>query len=526
MLEIAVVGGGLTGLGLANLLRTEAKDYRLFEARSRLGGRIYTIEEPSGLALDLGPTWFWPEENPLLAGLVRALGLESFEQYDQGQFVQASQAGVPRRMPGLGWHAGAYRIVGGVGTLVAALAARLPAERIRLRHELVAITRHTEHVELTLRSEGARLTVRARAVVLAIPPRVVEERVSFAPPLAPALKSALRETPTWMAPHAKALVPFTEPFWRRTGASGSAQAAHPGAVLAEVFDACDASGRAALGGFFALGEHERRSRDELPRLVTHHLAALLGSPAVGGGPVHIQDWASEPFTATALDLASTPPAPLPPNPLLAGPHWDGRLFFGAAETGSQHPGHLEGALESAVHLSELVTRALVEASAAGESSVRAEAAWLEGFRNALKNRRARALFLYRDFIQDALSRQDFEDITRRAVLGAAATVYRGALADLAANVPGADTHVPSLAEQADAVLAPLAGFAEELLVAAIRFNRASCAMQNFPHEARPDTAYAQAIARDLQSIVDGFRTAVECALDARPSDGRKETAGA
>jgi monoamine oxidase len=67
MLEIAIVGGGLTGLAVANLLRTEGKDFRLFEARSRLGGRIFTVEEPSGLALDLGPTWFWPAENPLLA---------------------------------------------------------------------------------------------------------------------------------------------------------------------------------------------------------------------------------------------------------------------------------------------------------------------------------------------------------------------------------------------------------------------------------------------------------------------------
>jgi monoamine oxidase len=517
MLEIAIVGGGLTGLAVANLLRTEGEDFRLFEGRSRLGGRIFTVEEPSGLALDLGATWFWPAENPLLAGLLRALALESFEQYDAGQFVLAPRDGGPvRRMPGSGCHAGAHRIVGGVGTLVTALATRLPAERIRLAHELVAVALRAEHVELTMRSEATLLTVRARAVVLAIPPRLIEQRVRFDPPLAPALKSALREAPTWMAPHAKALVPYAEPSWRRAGDSGNAQAAHAGAVLGEVFDACDRSERAALGGFLALDWNERwRSREDLPRLVTDHLAALFGRPAQEAGPVLIQDWATELFTATALDLDSPPRDPVPAGRLLAAPHWHGRLFFGAAETAPMHPGHLEGALESAVHLAELVTRVRVPVRAADPAG-RAESEWLARFRDSLRSRRSRALDVYRDFIQEALSHQDFEELTRRAVLQAAAMVYRGALADLAVVCPAECALAPhALAERVDAVLAPLAGFADELLLGAIRSNRTSCAMQNFPFEVQPDTDYIQTIAHDLHGVFDEFRRAVERTFRAR-----------
>src|SRR5262245_33603613 len=83
MQRTAIVGAGLSGLALAHQLRTRGVDYSIFEARHRFGGRILTIEEPSGLALDFGPTWFWPAENPLLTRLLHAVGVETFEQYEE-----------------------------------------------------------------------------------------------------------------------------------------------------------------------------------------------------------------------------------------------------------------------------------------------------------------------------------------------------------------------------------------------------------------------------------------------------------
>ena len=60
MLDTAIVGGGLCGLVLARSLRRQGRVVALFEARPRLGGRILSVTgASSGLAMDLGPTWYW-----------------------------------------------------------------------------------------------------------------------------------------------------------------------------------------------------------------------------------------------------------------------------------------------------------------------------------------------------------------------------------------------------------------------------------------------------------------------------------
>lgn len=78
MLETAIVGGGLCGIALARSLQQRGGSFALFEARHRLGGRVLSARSRTGLALDLGPTWFWPDTQPLLTGLIAELGLSDF----------------------------------------------------------------------------------------------------------------------------------------------------------------------------------------------------------------------------------------------------------------------------------------------------------------------------------------------------------------------------------------------------------------------------------------------------------------
>ena len=42
--QVAIVGGGLSGLNAARLMREAGADFQLFEARDRLGGRILTVD--------------------------------------------------------------------------------------------------------------------------------------------------------------------------------------------------------------------------------------------------------------------------------------------------------------------------------------------------------------------------------------------------------------------------------------------------------------------------------------------------
>ncbi len=54
---IMILGGGLTGLTLANLLQDQQIPFLLLEARQRLGGRILTTYLDKNAPVEMGATW-------------------------------------------------------------------------------------------------------------------------------------------------------------------------------------------------------------------------------------------------------------------------------------------------------------------------------------------------------------------------------------------------------------------------------------------------------------------------------------
>lgn len=374
MLEIAIIGGGLCGLALANSLRAEALPCAVFEARDRLGGRIYTkTAHNNGLGLDMGATWYWPTTQPRVTKLVDDLGLTHFAQHETGTLLSLRDADSPPQQIALAdLHGGARRIEGGTASLIQALATRLPDDTLHLDHPLSRLIDRGSHIELHFRHGQDIKIFEARQVVLAMPPRLVEEVLAFEPPLNGQLRETLRETPTWMAGNAKLLASFGNPdgkaangiqqaaFWRAAGLSGNASASHPRAVLSEVHDACDALGaRAGLSAFFALAAPGRTAfRVGLPLLARSQLGQLFGAGAQDA-EIHIQDWAEEAHTCASLDRAGETAHPEYNHPLLRIPNWNGRLHLGGSETAAYGGGYMEGALEAAGRLRRelLITRA-------------------------------------------------------------------------------------------------------------------------------------------------------------------------
>jgi monoamine oxidase len=530
MLDLAIVGGGLSGLALAALLRERGGAYAIFEARRRLGGRALTVhapprlvkdpsglaKEPPRLALDLGPTWFWPEDNPALSRLLSVLGLKTFEQHETGEIILVSRAGAPpRRLPSAPAYATARRIVGGVGALIDALAARVGAEALRLEHELTRVEATDDGVALTFRRGDAAVRVVARQVVLALPPRLIHERVDFVPSLSPELRRALASTPTWMASHAKAVAPFAGASWRSRGDSGAALCPHPGAVLGEIFDACDVHGQAALAGFFSWGPQEREaSRADLEDLVRGQLSRLFGSLPEEGPPARIQDWATERYTTAALDLEQPAREPVAPPSLALEPHWGGRLFFGGAETGTFNPGRMEGALEAALRLAPLVAPKLGQGGSRSEplpgALEPATQAWLDRYGASVRASRDAAAALYVEHVKASLSDQGSEGVTQRSILRVAAHAYRSALATLVtAPFVRAPVDPTSVEHYVAATLAPFAGFDEQLVSQATKANLSSCALRSFAEEARPDAEYLAVIRADLQAVQAEFAAQVQ-----------------
>jgi monoamine oxidase len=355
MLDIAIVGGGLTGLSLAKTLEQIGFDCRLFEARDRLGGRILSRPcKVSAIPVDLGPAWFWPQT--AIVELVAELGLSTFPQRADGTvWVLTDPNQQPQKLENQMLQAGAQRIAGGMARLADALAASLPEDRVVLSSALTGLQDKGTHVEMIFRTPSGEMLQTVRHIALAMPPRLIEEHILFSPALPNTVERALLNRPTWMAQQAKAVVTYGNlADFRASVGSRNAFVHHEQAVLREVFDASSTvEGEAALGGFVALPAAERvRFRVGLETLISSQLVQLFG-PALEAGTLHYQDWATERFTRSSLDRREDAPVHSHEgDPHLRAGLWDGTLWFAGTEFAEQHAGHLEGALIDAARVAE------------------------------------------------------------------------------------------------------------------------------------------------------------------------------
>ena len=360
--SVAIVGGGLAGLHAARLLQAANIDFVVFEARERLGGRILSVDH-DGLAsddgFDLGPSWYWPQMQPSLAVLVNDLGIGSFPQPNDGMAVYERDRGAPQRYPGISHEPRSMRFAGGTNALVKALAAGLPVERIRTSNRVVAASLNADAVELKVNSEERSDTARFDHVIFALPPRLLQSTVTFAPELDQATAARWRSAATWMAPHAKFFAIYDEAFWREAGLSGTAQSMM--GPLAEVHDASTASGTAALFGFVGIGADDRTriGEERLKQAGVEQLGRLFGDQALRPRAVLFKDWSTDRDTATADDrIGGAHPNP-DRKPWVSG-EWVGRVSLAGSETSPLNPGYLAGAVEASQIAVENIIRKLAD----------------------------------------------------------------------------------------------------------------------------------------------------------------------
>jgi len=499
MLEVAIVGGGLCGLALANSLYKQGRTFALFEARPRLGGRILSPAcAASGMRVDLGPTWYWPETQPQISQLVAECGLASFAQHDTGEVLRLTDPDkAPDSVEIEAVHGGARRLEGGMSTLVEALAQALPDSVLRRDHQLTTVLDRGDHAELHFRCGEITTAIQALRIVLTAPPRILEERIRFAPPLNDEVRAAMRATHTWMADQAKVVIGYERAFWREAGHSGNAFVNHEQAVVGEIFDACDASGtQAALGGFIALSPTLRDSfRDGLPMLMNNQMMQVFGTK-LEHGEQHYQDWAAEPHTCSTLDRAPPDGHPEYGNPILRKAMWGGRLRIGGTETAAYAGGTMEGALESAARIARELGREPVKEHTLDANSNQNSVA---RFGEWVTLQRSHALQRYRLQLNQGLAAQNKDQLTQRALLGTVEQIYSEALCELDALPFDASAVAIERGRSAltPGVLDPFDGFINALIDEAVQFNRTSCAISNFPGEHKPEEDYVQTIRRDL-----------------------------
>ncbi|MBC7726213.1 MAG: FAD-dependent oxidoreductase [Microbacteriaceae bacterium] len=262
--------------------------------------------------------------------------------------VERSSRDAPLRMPGYASEPASMRLAGGTGPLIAALDSRLDPGSIRTGETVRQVHRAGAHVELQVEAAaGALSTWRVDQVLLALPPRLAERRITFDPPLPPELARRWRGTPTWMAPHAKYVAVYDTPFLRDQGLSGAARSQH--GPMGGIHDVSMPGGRAALVGFVGVPARARSglAEDALRLHCRAQLGRLFGEAASRPVADALKDWAADPLTATEDDQDAAGHHAAPPERSASSGPWQDRLIGVGSEWSPQFPGYLAGAVDAA-----------------------------------------------------------------------------------------------------------------------------------------------------------------------------------
>lgn len=354
IVDIAIVGGGLSGLALGYQLRKTKQNFLIFEASDRLGGRIHSIRSDSGTVLaDLGPTWVWPQFQPSVLEWVSELGLNLHAQYETGLGVYEDGSGGPVQKLNFPGQQGIKRISGGPQAIIDCLAEAIPVDNIKTASPISRISRDDDTYRLDVCNGNGR-KILAKRIVLACPLRIAGAIDGVRSLLPSDIAAFIASVPTWMATHAKASIVYDAPFWRDEGLSG--RVASRVGPLVEMHDISGENGSpAALFGFCGIPALKREQID-LEAAILDQLRRCLGER--GGKPVQfeIMDWAKQPFICSPADLSGDLSHPQRLPDAIRFGFQDETLFLGVSETAEHDPGLIAGALDTSKRVASQLTR--------------------------------------------------------------------------------------------------------------------------------------------------------------------------
>ncbi len=335
--DVVVVGAGIAGLIAAEALVREGLRVTVLEARARVGGRAYSVSHGAG-TVELGGTWFWPDE-PLVSAVANRIGVGTFPQYLGGDALfETDPAGV-RRLDGNPIDVPSARFVHGAQALAQGLAVRLPSGALRLDGAVSAVTVTPNGI----RVDGQSGSVLADDMILAVPPAAAVEQIAFTPGLPAEIRDVAARTATWMGEIVKAVAVYDHAFWRLDGLAGSA-ISYTG-PFQEFHDHSGPDGDApAIFAFAPAARLAQRDLAELGQVFCAQLVRLFGAAAAQPTATHIVDWSREQFTAPRR------PSPQASTATYGAPAFQhavhGRIHWASTETATANAGHIEGALHA------------------------------------------------------------------------------------------------------------------------------------------------------------------------------------
>jgi monoamine oxidase len=373
--DVVVIGAGAAGVAAARQLLAAQIPAVVLEARPRVGGRAWTMREPSGMALDLGCGWLHSADENEWAALAPALGLHvertpppwggrrrtiAFPSAEQEDFRAASERFFARidaaaddpvdrpasdfLEPGSRWNpllnaVGNYisggelasvsardlavyrdtgtnwRVTEGYGALIETYAAPLD---VRLDCPVTVI----DHSGPRLRVATPRGDISARAAIVAVPASILaSEALRFAPTL-PDKRAAADALPLGLADKLFLRVDTPEDLPTEARLFGALDQSSTGSYHLRPF------GRPVVECYFAgrlAWELERDGDGAFARVALDQLASHLGSDIRKRlHPIAATAWGHDPHALGSYSYAR--PGETDARRVLATPV-DDRLFF-------------------------------------------------------------------------------------------------------------------------------------------------------------------------------------------------------
>lgn len=347
--DVLVVGAGIAGLSAARRLLAAGCAVAVHEARDRVGGRLLSVSGDTGV-VDLGATWFWPNEAHVQA-LAEQLGVATFEQSLAGDAMLEADGRGPQRISGNPIDVRSCRFTHGAQALSQRAAEQLQPGTLRLADPVTAVHVRQDRVLV----QAASGTVSASHVVLAVPPALAVEDITFTPELPERVRILAASTAVWMGAIIKAVAVYDGAFWRDAGLAGAA-VSHLG-PFRELHDhSGPEASPAAIFGFAGSDQFTEATLAQVAAAFVEQLARLFGPKAAGPRRVHVADWSRERWTSP------TSPSPRASTTTYSHPQLQeavlGRLHWASTETAPAHAGHIEGAIRAGTHAADTIVRLL------------------------------------------------------------------------------------------------------------------------------------------------------------------------
>jgi monoamine oxidase len=381
--ETVVVGGGAAGVAAARRLHEAGVKCLIVEARSRLGGRAWTVAGPSGAGLDLGCGWLHSADRNPWAAIAqeqnrtidktpppwrrRSLPI-GFPEGGQREFIEAQErfsARVSERAarepdvaaatllePGNRWNnlinaVGTYisgaeldqvsardfdsyddtgvnwRVVEGYGATIAACGESLPAA-------LGCPVSRIDHREKRLRIETPQGVITADQAIITLPSAVLAENDRLFAPGLPEKTAAAQGLPLGLADKLFLSLENAEEFEKDTRMFGATDRTATATYHFRPF------GRPQIEVYFGgrlASELDAGGERAFFDFALSELTGLFGNAFAGRvRPIQIHRWGADPFSRGSYSYAR--PGMADCRAKLAAPI-DGRLFF-AGEACSRH----------------------------------------------------------------------------------------------------------------------------------------------------------------------------------------------